>query len=245
MPGSGASPPSKITGAALTLLAAFLLSIPAFAKGKVERFTFTWSGQPRTYFCLIPSAVADPLPVVVLLHGSGNNGQQMTGAWSDLASRERFIIVAPNSLHSETWDSDSDGPAFLHAVVAEVAARHPIDPHRVYLFGHSGGAVYALGIALIDSEYFAAAGGHAGALTPENAALFNYAHRKMPIALWVGAQDDRVSVDSVNATRDAFAAHGFSVRVTVIPFAGHAYDGQIADKVDRAAWDFFRPVQLP
>jgi poly(3-hydroxybutyrate) depolymerase len=229
-------------------LAALLLALSANAnaKDKVQRQTINYNGQPRTYFCLIPAADPNtPLPVVVLLHGSGNNGQQMTSAWSDLASRDEFIIVAPNSFHSEMWDSDADPPAFLHAIVADAAAHHPIDPHRVYLFGHSAGAVYALGIALIDSEYFAAAGGHAGALTPQNAALFTYARRKMPIALWVGAHDDRVSVDAVNATRDAFAAHGFSVRVTVLPFAGHAYDGQVADKVTRAAWDFFRTLQLP
>ncbi len=237
----------RVALAALVLF--FALHASAGDKDKVQRYTFTFNGQLRTYFCLIPSDAAspatDPLPVVLLLHGSGNNGQQMTRAWSDLASRERFIIVAPNSLNPAIWDSDADGPAFLHAVVAQAAARHPIDPRRIYLFGHSGGAVYALGIALIDAEYFVAVGGHAGALTPENAALFPYARRKMPVALWVGDQDDRVPVDRVNATRDAFAAHGFSVRLTVVPSAGHAYDGFVADKVSRAAWDFFRQYQLP
>jgi poly(3-hydroxybutyrate) depolymerase len=234
------------------LLAALLLTLPAPAardkdkdKDKVGRQTLTIDNQLRKYFCLIPNAAPDPLPVVVLLHGSGNTGQQMTAAWSDLASRERFIIAAPNSLRSEIWDSDSDGPAFLHAVVAAIAARHPIDPHRVYLFGHSGAAGFALALALIDSDYFAAVGAHAAALAPENAALFPYAHRKMPIALWVGAEDNRVSADQVHATRDAFAAHGFTVRVTVIPFAGHAFEGSAADKVTRAAWDFFQPLHLP
>ena len=231
--------------AALLFVVTLILTISAFARDKVERRTFLFAGQPRTYFCLIPSAPSGPLPIVVLLHGSGNNGQQMTGAWSSLAATEHFIIAAPNALHSEMWDSDGDGPAFLHAVVSEIAAQHPVDPHHVYLFGHSAGAVYALGLALIDSEYFAAVAGHAGALTPDNAALFRYARRKMPIALWVGDEDSRVSVDAVNATRDIFSAHGFSVRVTAIPFAGHAWDGPSADKVARSAWDFFRPLQLP
>lgn len=231
---------------AVLLCIAFLaLSISAFARDKVERRTFLFAGRPRTCFYLIPPQPHTPLPVVVLLHGSGNNGQQMTSTWGSLAAREQFIIVAPNALHPEMWDSDADGPAFLHAVVDEIAALHPIDPRRIYLFGHSAGAVYALGLALIDSDYFAAVAGHGGALTPDSTALFVYARRKMPIALWVGAQDDRVPVDAVNATRDAFATHGFAVRVTVIPFAGHAWDGPSADKVARSAWEFFRSLQLP
>lgn len=215
-------------------------------RDKVERFTLSFAGHVRTYFCLIPAAAAaDPLPVVLLLHGSGANGQQMTAIWAGPASRNNFIIAAPDALNPQQWDSDNDGPAFLHAVVADVAAHHPIDPHRVYLFGHSGGAVYALGIALVDSEYFGAVAAHAGALTPGNATLFSYAHRKMPVALWVGNQDNRVSVDSVNATRDTFAAHGFSVRTTVIPSAGHAFEGNSADIVAGQAWEFFQPLRTP
>ena len=231
--------------AVLLSIAILALTVSAFAREKVERRTFLYAGTPRTYFYFIPSAAQGPLPVVVLLHGSGNNGQQMTSIWGSLAAREQFIIVAPNALNPQTWDSDADGPAFLHAVVGEIGGLHPIDARRIYLFGHSGGAVYALGLALVDSEYFAAVAGHAGAMSPDNAGLFGYARRKVPIALWVGDQDDRVPVEAVKATRDSFASHGFDVRVTVVPFAGHTWDGPTADKVARSAWEFFRSVQVP
>ena len=245
-------PLDRVLRAALPL--ALVLALPAFAKDKnrdkprdkVERLTIPFGNQLRTYYCLIPTgATADPLPVVLLLHGSGTNGQQMTAIWADIAAHGNFIIAAPDSLNPQMWNSDVDGAAFLHAVVADVAVRHPVDMHRVYLFGHSGGAVYGLGIALIDSEYFAAVGAHAGALTPENATLFRYARRKIPVGLWVGDEDNRVSVDAVNATREAFTAHGFPVRATVIPFATHVFEGAAAEKVAREAWEFFQPLQLP
>jgi poly(3-hydroxybutyrate) depolymerase len=238
--------------AAAVLLAAVLAPAPpahAYRKAPkdpVERLTFTWDGVQRAYFCLIPN-VTDaqaPLPVVVLLHGSDHDGSEMTGAWRDLASQQGFILVAPNSLHTEVWNLQSDSPAFLHAAVDQVAAQHPIDRKRIYLFGHSGGANYAIVLALLDSQYFAAVGAHAGALDSGDDKLFPYAGRKIPIALWVGAQDPLFPVTTVMATRDAFDAHGFPVQLVVIPNHGHFYEG-FSKQVNQQAWEFFKRNALP
>ena len=43
-------------------------------------------------------------------------------------------------------------------------SKYPINPRRVYLFGHSAGASFALHMSLMESQYFAAAAIHAGAL---------------------------------------------------------------------------------
>jgi poly(3-hydroxybutyrate) depolymerase len=212
----------------------------------VERQTFTYNGIQRTWFCLIPSAPDphSPLPVVVLLHGSDHDGSEMTGAWQGLASREGLILVAPNSRNTQVWNPQSDSPAFLHAVVDQVAARHPVDPKRIYLFGHSGGARYAIVLALLDSQYFAAVGAHAGSLGAEDNQLFQIARRRTPLALWVGDQDPLFSVDAVTATRDSFLRHGFPVQLTVIPFHDHIYE-LVASQVNQQAWEFFRKNALP
>ncbi len=240
--------------AVATLFAAALLLLAAAAapgqrrtpKDSVERRTFIYDGVLRTYFCLIPSApdAQAALPVVDLLHGSDHVGSEMTGAWRGLASKEGLILVAPDSLHSEVWNLQSDSPAFLHAAVAQVAARHPIDRKRIYLFGHSGGANYAIVLALLDSGYFAAVEAHAGALNDDDDKLFQYAQRKTSIALWVGNQDPLFPVARVTATRDAFAAHGFPVQLIVIPNHGHLYEG-VSMQVNQEAWDFFRRYALP
>jgi len=237
--------------AAALVAAALLLAAPAHARRKkpndpVERRTFTFNGVHRTYFCLIPGAPDPraPLPVVVLLHGSDHVGSEMTSAWRGLASQQGFILVAPNSLHTEVWNLQSDSPAFLHAAVQQVAALHPIDPNRIYLFGHSGGANYAIVLALLDSQYFAAVGAHAGSLDPANRNLFQFARRKTPIALWVGDQDPLFPVTTAMETRDMFAAHGFPVQLTVIPNHGHFYEA-VSQPVDQQAWEFFRRNPLP
>ena len=235
---------------AILMAAALLAAAPARGrharKDPVKRLTFIYNGVQRTFFCLIPSApdAQALLPVVVLLHGSDHVGLEMTDAWRGLASQEGLILVAPNSLHTEVWNLQSDSPAFLHATVQQVAAQHPIDLKRIYLFGHSGGANYAIVLALIDSGYFAAVGAHAGSLDPDNDKLFEYARRKTPIALWVGNQDPLFPVTTVMATRDAFAAHGFPVQLTVIPNHGHFYE-EVSKQVDQEAWEFFRRNALP
>jgi poly(3-hydroxybutyrate) depolymerase len=214
----------------------------AFAKQPLQKLTLPFDGKSRTYYCYIPDDPR-PLPVVVLLHGSGRDGHQMADPWKSLAASEHFIIAAPDSYDPAAWDSDKDPPEFLHAVVDQVKALHPIDENRIYLFGHSGGAVYALAIALIDSEYYAATAVHAGALRPQNYSLFARAKRHMPIAIWVGDHDGFFPIDSVRATETAFKSHGFDLKLTVMMNRSHSYE-EVAEDVNRQAWKSFSAASL-
>jgi poly(3-hydroxybutyrate) depolymerase len=169
------------------ILCSLLLDAPSFAKDNLKS-TFMFEGKRRTYYSFVPDKEG-PLPLVVLLHGSGANGEVMANAWRGLAAKQKFTIAAPDSYDSGEWQSDKDSPNFLRAMVEQVNAKHPVDASRIYLFGHSGGAVYALMLALVESEYFAAVAVHAGALAPENYNLFAKARRRIPIAIWVGDSD--------------------------------------------------------
>lgn len=79
-----------------------------------------------------------------------------------------------------------DPPELFQAVVDQVKAIDPVDESRIYLFGHSAGAAYALFLAVMDSDRFAATAIHAGALQANPDVLFEQADRKMPIAIWLG-----------------------------------------------------------
>lgn len=208
-------------------------------KSLATAHTFQFGGETRTYYFLIPDGNG-PLPVVVLLHGSESNGQVMVDAWKTLASKEHFIVVAPNSHDGFSWSTETDSPAFLHAVVQQIAVRHAIDADRVYLFGHSVGAVYALVLALIDSNYYAATALHAGALPPgDENALFARDVRRMPIAIWVGDNDPFFPIASVSKTKQILEEHGFHVKLAVVPNHNHNYY-VISDDIDGQAWDFFK-----
>ncbi len=227
---------------ALLVLGLLAFGSQAYAKEKNNRLVFTFGGRPRTVYYYVPED-AGARPVVVLLHGSGRDGTEMLDAWRSLASAEHIILVAPNAMDPQKWDSLYDPARFLEAAVDQVKAIHAIDPRRIYLFGHSGGGVFALDMALMDSDYFAATAVHAGALGPENEHLFTYAERHMPIAIWVGDGDPFFPVARVAATKSQFEAHGFSVRMDVLKNHTHDY-GEVSEKVDREAWEFLRGTEL-
>jgi poly(3-hydroxybutyrate) depolymerase len=58
----------------------FMVSMAATAKESVNKSTFEFEGKSRIYYSYVPE-IPGPMPVVVLLHGSGRNGQIMADAW--------------------------------------------------------------------------------------------------------------------------------------------------------------------
>ena len=131
---------------------------------ELRKETFQVAGQKRSYFLFIPETIeADqPAPVVVMLHGSYSDGRELTSKWIDIARRDGLILVGPNALDWTRWQIRIDTPEFMRDVIDEVARKHRIDRRRMYVFGHSGGAVYALTLGMLESEYFAGVAVYAG-----------------------------------------------------------------------------------
>ena len=211
-------------------------------KEMATRNTFEFAGNTRTFYTFVPQA-GGPLPLVLLLHGSGRNGQVMVDAWAALAAKEHFILAAPDAYDPAFWQIKIDSPEFLHAVVDQVEAKHAVERNRIYLFGHSAGAEYALLLAVLDSHSFAAVAVHAGALQPDYYKLFAHAGRRIPIAIWVGDQDLLFPVEQVTATKKEFESHGFPIELAIIPHHDHNYY-VISDEVNGKAWEFLKKAQL-
>lgn len=224
------------------LLCTFLLALPASAKNKITRFEFEFAGHQRIMYLVVPEK-NEPMPVVVLLHGSGRNGEIMAQAWKDIAGREGFIVAAPDAFDSQSWNSLMDPPEFFRSIVDQLKEIHAIDESRIYLFGHSAGAAYALFLAVVDFDLFAATAIHAGALQTDPEGLFDQSGRKMPVAIWVGDHDAYFPVDTVEETRRLLANNGFPVRLTLIPHHDHNYYA-IADEMNAKAWAFLKAKRL-
>lgn len=126
-------------------------------------------GQDRTYLVHVPAGLSGAAPLVLMLHGGYGTGAQAERSygWDALADQDHFVVAYPDGL-DRAWNSgggccgkaarrDVDDVAFLTAVVADVEARVPVDPARVYAAGMSNGAMMAYRLAC-DSDVFAAIG---------------------------------------------------------------------------------------
>ncbi len=203
-------------------------------------------GKKRTYYLYVPKDLKadEKVPLVVLLHGSNHIGLSLAEKWDDLAQREKIIFVAPDSADSAVWSVPNDGPIFMRDLVESIKTKYPINAKRVYLFGHSGGAVFALLMALYESEYFAAISVHAGALDREAEVLVDLAKRKTPIQIQVGTADNFFPIWTVRGTRDLLNKRGFAVQLIEISGHNHWYY-DLAPKINQAAWDFLKTNELP
>jgi predicted esterase len=228
------------------LLALPILFLQARAADRITKETLESQGKKRTYYLMVPDSAksSTSVPLIVLLHGSGRNGLSLMEKWKELASREGIIIAGPDSRDSQGWQIPGDGPGFIHELVDTLRAKHPINPRRVYLFGHSAGAVFALNLSMMESEYFAAAAVHAGSWrTQTELSARDYAKRKTPLAIIVGDRDTFFPLPSVKATEAALKERGFSVEVKVMKGHDHWYY-DLAPQINRDAWDFLKRHEL-
>lgn len=99
-------------------------------------------------------------------------------------------------------------------------------------------------MSTVESEYFAATAIHAGAFrSPEEYLTIANATRKIPLAIWVGTNDQFFPLADVRATRDAFRSKGFTIEVTEMPGHTHWYY-DLAPSINQQAWEFLKKHEL-
>ena len=124
-------------------------------------FELEHGGRTRSYIVHVPATPIIPAPIIVALHGGGGTGQafQEQNGLDRVAEREGFVTVypegtgiLPNRLH--TWNSGKsccgfafdrgiDDVGFLRKVITDLTSRIDLDIGRVYMTGHSNGAMMA------------------------------------------------------------------------------------------------------
>jgi predicted esterase len=173
------------------------------------------------------------LPLVILLHGAGRDGLSMIGVWQQVAQANRIALAAPDSL-GRTWPIDQPDPQFLLDILAAMSARADIDPTRIYLFGHSDGAAYAMTLLNRTLGPWRAAALHAGYVPTDRPKPPQTA---LPLRLYLGDQDQIFSVAGAQSATWALARMGHAVRLTILPGHDHwVYD--IGPELAADAWDW-------
>lgn len=230
----------------MSLLLILIMSCEAVqADDKIKKESLESGGKKRTYCLLVPEGVGPSAPLLITFHGSGRNGLTLVDKWKKLAIEQRIIVAGPDSINPAHWTMPADGPEFIYDLVESLKSKYPINPKRVYLFGHSAGAVFSLFMSLAESEYFAASAVHAGALDPKrDSGFLAFAKRKTPIAIFAGTNDPLFPPADVRATRDFLNQSGFAVVLNEMKNHTHDYYSK-ADEINKNAWQFLMKHELP
>jgi len=159
-------------------------------------------------------------PLVLFLHGAGERGSgndvqllANKGAvvWAEQTQHPAYVL-APQAPAGSDW-TRADVYASLLQLLAEVQAKHPIDPDRIYVNGISLGAFGTWNLIQHRPNLFAAAISISGAGDVSGAAAIKH------IPLWVfhAEDDDIVPVAGSRNMVEALRAVGSDVRYTEYP----------------------------
>jgi len=152
--------------------------------GLVTRESIEVGGLKRTYRSYVPKGLKPGAPLVMVMHGSGQNGAQIgmeTGyGFERLADRHGFAVVYPDA-YTFDWNDCSklgdysvngvavDDAGFLSALADKLAGEMDLDRRRVFAAGVSSGGFMALRLALeAPSRFRAVAAVSASVPAPEN-----------------------------------------------------------------------------
>ena len=165
------------------------------------------------------------MPLVVALHGGHGHGRDFLWAWLRDARSRGAIVLAPTS-RDRTWsimsreDVDAAG---IHAMVAFVRERYPVDDRRVLLTGMSDGATYTFLLGLGQDGPFTHLAPACGVLHP----LLLDGHlaraRDLPIYLIHGALDWMFPVQQTRKGRDFLVAAGARLTYRELDDLSHIY----------------------
>jgi phospholipase/carboxylesterase len=101
----------------------------------------------------------DPAPMVLLLHGAGEDARDGLAQLRVQADEARIILLALSS-RGPTWDSILDRGRYgsdlaaIDRTLGHAFSRCAVDPARVAVGGYSDGASYALSLGLANGNLF-------------------------------------------------------------------------------------------
>jgi len=175
-------------GAALSALFGYFVYSPdpevPRLSGSLTKGTIEVGGLTRIYRLYVPGGLTKGAPLLVVMHGSGQNGAQMrieTGyGFERLADTRGFAVVYPNA-YEGYWNAcnivgggsvdgiDVDDVGFLTALTDKLVTDIGVDPGRVFATGISRGGFMAFRLALeAPTRFRAVAAVSASVPTPEN-----------------------------------------------------------------------------
>lgn len=218
----------NLAGCLTLLMAAIISAAPVSAQtgtGGTYDESMSVGGRDRTYRVHVPSIAppAEGSPMLIVLHGGGGNGKQVerSTGFSQLADREGFVVVYPDGSgrlpRRLSWNAhnccayahaeDIDDVGFISALIDALIPAYAIDPARVYITGHSNGAMMTFRLACELSTKIASAAPYAGALNTHTCDPSS----PVPILIMNGEDDRNVPVEGGRSPNVGYGAEDMRV----------------------------------
>jgi predicted peptidase len=188
-------------------------------------------------------------PLVVALHGRRNKVapgaefkvQAIATAWSKDAVQKSnpCFVFQPYYPPKGGWEKI---PEALDASIEDLVKRLPIDPARIYLFGFSNGGQGTFQTLARHPNRFAAAVTVSGPVPIDSVV----GKIQTPLWCWVGENDhDMDKVGRVKKLAHALQDAGASVKLNVVPNAGHACHAKATGNPKVHEWLFSQVLSSP
>ncbi len=222
-------------------------------------YTLRAGAEERSYRVHAPQYLRPGAPLVIVLHGSGQDAQAMrkaTGfAFERLAGQRRFAVAYPNAFGKRWNDGRGAAPhaarargiddcAFIAAVIDAMVAGYAVDPQRVFVFGYSGGGHMAFRLAQEMPGRVAAISAVAASISAEHATALPRG-RAVPAMLVNGTDDPINPYDGGRVTLFGFGDRGevLSTRASANHLA-RLHGAHLAQTQELAPGDFPDPTRV-
>jgi polyhydroxybutyrate depolymerase len=195
---------------------------------KLPRVTLRVGVLDRSFIYYAPPGRVSGAPLVILLHGSGGDGQSVrycSGySLEDLADRYHFVVAYPDGFRGNWNDcrkeaayparaQDIDDEGFMLALITRLVADQGVDKRRVFVAGYSNGAQMAYRLGLETPERVAAIAAFGAGLPTDSNTVCRPVNRPISALIVNGTADPLNPFDggvvpsrgSVLSTRDTAA----------------------------------------
>jgi poly(3-hydroxybutyrate) depolymerase len=167
---------------------------PGFINGQV---TVAGLGE-QDYFLFVPETyqVEQSMPIMLVLHGAAGPGnassaaQQVLTAWSEVAAREGFLVVAQVATGNQGGWIPANAELIMATIFFDLEDNYNVDRGRRFGWGFSAGGHVMHDVVLASASEFAGYAVNAGVLDAlAGSGAPAAASRQVPVSITVGNRD--------------------------------------------------------